>query len=84
MKITLLITMLVVLCGCETVGDIVREKRYTIQINETPNSIQTFGYNTDHEYIGFMITGSFGKKGKHVHNFNCDHSFQKSLKKPRY
>jgi hypothetical protein len=80
MKITLLITMLVVLCGCETVSDIVREKRYTIQINETPNSIQTFGYNTDHEYIGFMISGSFGEKGVHKHSDNCSHSLKNIFK----
>ena len=80
MKITLLITMIFVLCGCESVGDIIREKKYTLQIHEMPYSRQTFGYNTDYDYVGFMINGSFGSVGKHTHTDNCSHSLENIFK----
>ena len=62
MRILLLCTLFT-LGGCETfgetVGEIVREKKYNIQVHETPNSKQKFGYNDDHDYVGFMIEGKF-------------------------
>lgn len=61
MRILITIVLLLVLTGCEFLGEVIREKKYTVQIHETPNSRQTFGYNTDYDYIGFMIHGEFGK-----------------------
>jgi hypothetical protein len=82
MKILPLIMILFVLCGCETIGDMVREKKYSLQIHETPYSVQTFGYNTDHDYIGFMMHGRFGKAPpKHVHSLHCKHNIENKSKK---
>ena len=57
----LLILMMFPLCGCESLGDVIREEKYTIQFNETPHTIQSFGYNDDLGYVGFMIEGEFGE-----------------------
>jgi hypothetical protein len=57
----LLIAMLFSLSGCESLGDVIREKKYNVKVHETPNSKQTFGYNDDYDYVGFMIEGEFGK-----------------------
>jgi len=77
MRILFTIIALVTLSGCETVGDMVREKKYSVQINETPHSVQTFGYNTDHDYIGFMMHGRFGKAPpKHEHTMVCKHNIE--------
>jgi hypothetical protein len=53
--------MLFSLSGCESLGDVIREKKYNVKVHETPNSKQTFGYNDDYDYVGFMIEGEFGK-----------------------
>ena len=75
MRFLFVIIALVTLSGCETIGDMVREKKYSVQINQTPNSVQTFGYNTDHDYLGFMMHGSFGRaQPKHVHSLYCKHN----------
>lgn len=59
----LLLCSLLTLGGCgsfgDTVGEIIREKKYNIQVNQTPNSKQMFGYNDDYDYIGFMVEGQF-------------------------
>ena len=55
----LLIVLVLMLSGCETVGEIVREKKYAFEVHETPKSKQTFGYNDDHDYVGYMIEGEF-------------------------
>ena len=61
MRIILVLFVLTLLCGCESLGEIIREKKYSVQINETPHSKQAFGYNDDYEYVGFMVEGTFGK-----------------------
>lgn len=77
MRILFVIIALVTLSGCETVGEMVREKKYTLQIHETPYSRQTFGYNDDYGYVGFMIHGSFGRAPpKHVHSLICKHNIK--------
>ena len=82
MKTFIIVMALVALSGCESIGTMLKEKQYSLQINETPYSRQMFGYNTDHDYVGFMMTGTFGNVGrKHTHNGYCDHTFQNSLKK---
>ena len=81
MRILFAIVALVILSGCETITDMVREKKYSVQINETPHSVQTFGYNTDHDYIGFMMHGRFGKAPtKHVHTMICKHNIENKSK----
>jgi hypothetical protein len=71
MKILFILITLFTLVGCETFGEAIRAKRYTVNIHETPNSVQTFGYNTDYDYIGFMIHGNFGRVSpKHTHTFD--------------
>ena len=75
MKIIPLMMILFVLCGCDTLGEIIREKKYTLQIHETPNTKQEFGYNDDYDYVGFMMHGSFGNAPpKHVHTLHCEHN----------
>ena len=59
MRILLLCTLMS-LSGCESLGEVIREKKYNVKIHETPQSKQTFGYNDDHVYIGYMIEGEFG------------------------
>jgi len=80
MRIIFFIILLFVLGGCDTLGDIIREKKYTLRIHETPNSKQTFGYNNDYDYVGFMVHGVFGDEDKHMHNDDCDHSLENTFK----
>lgn len=71
----LLFIMLFTLSGCDSLGEIIREKKYTMQIHETPNSKQEFGYNNDYDYVGFMMSGRFGRApAKHVHSMHCEHN----------
>ena len=75
MRILFVIIALVTLSGCDTLGEIIREKKYTLQIHETPNTKQEFGYNDDYDYVGFMMHGSFGKAApKHIHSLTCEHN----------
>lgn len=75
MRILLAIVALTTLGGCDTLGEVIREKKYTLQIHETPNSKQTFGYNEDYDYVGFMFHGEFGKvPAKHEHSLYCKHN----------
>ena len=60
MRILLLCTLFS-LSGCESLGEVIREKKYNVNLHETPNSKQTFGYNDDYDYVGYMIEGEFGK-----------------------
>ena len=60
MKTLFIIISLVTLSGCDSLGEIIREKKYTLQIHETPNTKQEFGYNDDYDYVGFMFHGEFG------------------------
>lgn len=74
MKFSSITVLLFILCGCDSLGEIIREKKYTVQLHETPNSKQSFGYNNDHDYVGFMVNGNFGARiYKHTHNANCSH-----------
>lgn len=77
MRTLFVIIALVTLNGCDSLGEVIREKKYTVQIHETPNSVQTFGYNTDYDYVGFMMYGSFGRAPeKHVHSLYCKHNLK--------
>lgn len=60
MRVLLLLTLMS-LSGCESLGEVIKEKKYNVRIHETPNSKQMFGYNDDYDYVGFMIEGKFGK-----------------------
>jgi len=75
MRILFLLILFTTLCGCESLGEIIREKKYDVQLHETPNSKQSFGYNDDHDYVGFMMTGTFGNAPpKHEHTIRCAHN----------
>lgn len=76
----LILMSFTMLCGCDSLGEIIREKKYTLQVHETPNTKQEFGYNNDYGYVGFMINGTFGKEDKHIHNDNCDHNLENTFK----
>ena len=78
MRILFAIIAIFSLSGCESLGEIVREKKYTLQIHETPNSKQEFGYNDDYDYVGFMVSGKFGATiHKHEHSVHCEHNLEK-------
>jgi len=51
------------LSGCESLGEVIREKKYNFQVHETKNekhhTKQIFGYNDDLDYIGFMVESEF-------------------------
>ena len=72
----LLIVLVLMLSGCETVGEIVREKKYAFDVYETKNAKHKFGYNDDHEYVGYIVKGKFGTKSgpAHTHSPYCMHS----------
>ncbi len=73
----LLIAILFTLCGCETVGEIVREKKYAFDVYETKNAKHKFGYNDDYEYVGYIVKGKFGKKESiHIHTPYCIHQYK--------
>ena len=75
MKLLFIVIATFTLSGCDSLGEIIREKKYTLQIHETPNSKQTFGYNEDHDYVGFMVHGKFGATiDKHEHSAFCAHN----------
>jgi len=59
MRVSIVLILLTILSGCESLGEVIREKKYTLQIHETPNTKQTFGYNDDLDYVGFMVYGEF-------------------------
>ncbi len=75
MRILFAIIALTTLGGCDSLGEVIREKKYTLQVHETPNTKQTFGYNKDYDYVGFMIHGKFGATiHKHEHSVYCAHN----------
>ena len=77
MRRLFIIIALVTVSGCDSLGEIIREKKYTLQIHETPNSKQTFGYNDDYDYVGFMVSGTFGKTDPiHEHSIHCVHNIE--------
>lgn len=81
MRTSIILITLILLTGCDSLGEIIREKKYTVNINETPNSRQEFGYNSDHDYVGFMMHGKFGKAPpKHEHFLNCEHDTENKSK----
>jgi len=59
MRILLIVFVLLTLCGCESLSEFVREKKYNVKVYETPTSKQTLGYNDDYDYVGYMIEGKF-------------------------
>jgi hypothetical protein len=59
MRVLLLCTLFT-LGGCESLGDIIREKKYNVKLHETSTSKQMFGYNDDFDYVGYMVEGEFG------------------------
>lgn len=62
MRILFLCTLFM-LGGCESLGEVIREKKYNVQVHETKSNKRTtkqiIGYNDDHDYVGFMVEGQF-------------------------
>jgi len=63
MRILFGIIALFILSGCESLGEVIREKKYTVNIHETKTpkhySQHKLGYNDDLDYIGYYIVGEF-------------------------
>ena len=59
----LVIIALFMLSGCESLGDVIREKKYNVKLHEakTKKSTSThkLGYNDDYDYVGYMVEGNF-------------------------
>ena len=63
MRILFACVALLILSGCESLGEVIREKKYTVNIHETKtakhHSKHKLGYNDDLDYIGYYIVGEF-------------------------
>jgi hypothetical protein len=63
MRILFAIIALVTLSGCESLGEVIREKKYTVNLHETKTPKHTtkhkIGYNDDHDYVGYILVGEF-------------------------
>lgn len=74
MRILITIAILFTLTGCEALGAIIHDKKYTLNIHETPNTKQEFGYIEDYDYVGFLVSGEFGATiHEHEHTIHCEH-----------
>jgi len=74
MRILFAIIALGTLSGCESLGEVIREKKYTVNFHETANAKHKLGYNDDFHYVGYIIVGKFGATiHKHEHYANCPH-----------
>jgi len=72
MRILFALIALVTLNGCESLGEVIREKKYTVNLHETENAKHKFGYDDDNKYIGYIVTGEFGARiYKHEHSTYC-------------
>ena len=60
MRILFAIIALVTLSGCESLGEVIREKKYTVNLHETQNTKHKFGYDDDLNIVGYIVTGEFG------------------------
>jgi len=64
MRILFAIIALVILGGCESLGEVIREKKYTVNLHETKTAKRTtkheLGYNDDLNIIGYIVVGEFG------------------------
>ena len=64
MRILFGIVALFILSGCESLGEVIREKKYSVNIHETKTaktiSKHKFGYSDDHDYVGYFVIGEFG------------------------
>lgn len=63
--ITVILVSSIILAGCEGLGEIIRDKKYTMTLHETPQVKQHFGYNDDLDYVGYIIEGNFGNANKY-------------------
>ena len=63
MRILFAIIALVTLGGCESLGEVIREKKYTVNLHETktPKRItkHKLGYNDDLNYVGYIVISEF-------------------------
>lgn len=79
MRISIILITLFMLTGCESLGEIIREKKYAFKLHETKHSDHEFGFNDDHDYVGYMVHGSFGSApNKHSHTLYCEHNIKKN------
>ncbi len=74
---TLLLCTMFMLGGCDTLGEIVREKKYSFDVYSTETARHGIGYNDDYDYVGYVVDGKFGKvSSKHIHNPFCIHQYR--------
>lgn len=63
MRILFAIIALMTLSGCESLGEVIREKKYNVNIHESKtakhHSKHKLGYNDDHDYVGYYVIGEF-------------------------
>ena len=63
MRISIILILLTMLSGCESLGEVIREKKYTVNLHETKTAKHTtkhkLGYNDDLHYIGYIVHGKF-------------------------
>jgi len=75
MRNFIIIALLFTLAGCESLGTIIRDKKYSVNLHETANTKQKLGYNDDHDYVGYFVSGKFGATiHEHVHSMYCEHN----------
>ena len=60
MRILFTIIALFILTGCESLGEVIREKKYTVNLHETQNAKHKLGYSDDLNIIGYIVIGEFG------------------------
>ena len=55
--------MFIMLCGCESLGEVIREKKYSVDLHETKtpkhHSKHKIGYNDEYDYVGYYVVGEF-------------------------
>lgn len=62
MRMLFIIVSLFFLSGCETLATAVDKKELSFSIYDTPNVHHGFGYYNEQKYIGYNVTGTFGKE----------------------
>jgi len=78
MRILIIIATLFMLTGCESLGTVIKEKKYSIRIHETTKVKHAFGYyRKPDSYVGYNVSGKFGVKSvthHHTHMPWCIHA----------
>lgn len=69
MRLLLIVVSLLALSGCETLSEAIENKDYSVNIYESADLKQEIGYfkqprdsDVKYRYIGYQISGNFGKE----------------------